>query len=253
MAARFYRGLPVALIAFALTLSWSAPASAHAAYKDSDPADESTISSSPTSVWAEFTEPVSDASTLKIYDPCGEQVDGGDVERSGYRMTVSMSSDRQGEFTVRFVANSSLDGHTTSGEFTFTATDGAPCAPPADEKDDTGTTKPDSPRNDQAEQSDAAEEPVPATQDDPVTEAAGSDNNGNTSASDGTNGGRGGKSGGDRKKEIQLAADKEPPAPKGPSLFGDMPWGSFGMALAFALVIGAAGGKVYAGIMGPRA
>lgn len=104
-------------------------ASAHAAYKDSNPADGATVSSPPSEVWAEFTEPPesSEASRLEVYDPCGARVDTGGTTASGYRMTTAMSADKQGKYTVVFQVVSALDGHPTKGQFTFTSTGGAPC------------------------------------------------------------------------------------------------------------------------------
>ncbi|MBA2725471.1 MAG: copper resistance protein CopC, partial [Actinobacteria bacterium] len=77
----------------------TSPAFAHAAYKESSPADKSTVSSPPTEVWAEFTEPPAQSSQLEIYDPCGERVDSGSASILAYRMTTTMSSDRQGTYT----------------------------------------------------------------------------------------------------------------------------------------------------------
>lgn len=103
------------------------PAAAHAAYKDSSPADRSSVSSPPGSVWAEFTEPVSSSSTLEIYDPCGTRVDAGDSSVSGYRITVSMDGSHAGTYEARFSVVSTLDGHSTTGSFTFTSTGGNDC------------------------------------------------------------------------------------------------------------------------------
>jgi methionine-rich copper-binding protein CopC len=245
MVCQWRRVLPVAVLALSVGLGWAGTASAHAAYKDSDPADESTVSSSPASVWAEFTEPLSQASTLKIFDPCGSQVDAGDVQIAGYRMTVSMSSQMAGEFTVAFVANSSLDGHTTNGEFTFISSSGDPCTSGSDDK--TGASQPDAQSSDQTAV--ASETQAPAAEENAAPKS--------TDSADGATSDASAKDRGKSKRkpraDIELAADQTPEPPSEPSLFGDMPWGSFGVALLFALLIGAAGGKVYAGIMGPRA
>lgn len=253
MLSKLRRLAPVVFLALVIALGWAPSASAHAAYKDSDPGDESSISTAPSSVWAEFTEPLSDASSLTIFDPCGTQVDAGDVQISGYRMTVSMASDKRGEFTVRFVANSSLDGHTTNGDFTFAATDGKDCAG-ASEEQPTG----DKPQRDQ-DTSDPSDDSAPADTSPASDEAASQTGDTNSKEDQDTARGNrsGGKNGTDRggKKSagIELALDNAPAPSKQPTLLGDMPWGAFGLALLFALLIGAAGGKVYAGIMGPRA
>lgn len=100
------------------------------------------MSSPPSEVWAEFTEPPAPGSTLKVYDGCGAQVDNGDSRVEGFRF-------------------------------------------------------------------------------------------GRTAGGDG----------------LDLARDTERPK-KG--LMDGIEWGEFAFALAIAAVIGAAGGKVYAGIVGPR-
>jgi methionine-rich copper-binding protein CopC len=130
MRSHLRRGLTGVLIAVVLAAMSGGPASAHATYEDSDPADDSTVGSAPSSVWAEFSETLADGSYLKIYDPCGRQVDDGNVQRSldGYRMTVGMSSLMKGVFTVRFQASSGVDGHVTGGQFTFEVTSGDSCA-----------------------------------------------------------------------------------------------------------------------------
>lgn len=117
-------GCTLALVA--LTCA-AAPAGAHAAYRASDPADEETVAQAPSSVWAEFTEPVTLDSRLEVYDPCGERVDGGDSSVTGYRITVSMASERAGTYTVAFSVISAVDGHPTQGSFTFRAAQGEPC------------------------------------------------------------------------------------------------------------------------------
>ncbi|HEV3473139.1 MAG TPA: copper resistance protein CopC, partial [Actinomycetota bacterium] len=88
------RGIVVASLLVSLV---PGAAYAHAAYKDSDPKDEASVSSPPSSVWAEYTEPVQEG-YLNIYDPCGARVDDGNTQVTGYRMTVGMSADRAGTY-----------------------------------------------------------------------------------------------------------------------------------------------------------
>lgn len=112
---------------FALSLLLPVPAGAHAAYDGSNPPDEGTVSSPPAEVWAEFTEPPAEGSTLQIVDPCGQRVDAGDYRYFGYRVTVSMSADKQGTYSANWHVVSDLDSHPTSGTFTFTSTGGEAC------------------------------------------------------------------------------------------------------------------------------
>src|SRR5687768_5482312 len=118
-------GLSVVALSIA---AFSVPAFAHAAYESSDPADGSTVSSPPSRVIADFTERLQPAtSRLSVYDPCGAQVDNGDSLIANDRITVSMSANKQGTYVVRFQAHSDVDGHVTTGEFSFTSSGGSPC------------------------------------------------------------------------------------------------------------------------------
>ena len=78
------------MAAVALVLCAAAPAGAHAVYKSSDPADESTVHKAPQRVTAEFSEPPTSDSYMEIFDACGEQVDLGDSEAVGYELRLGM-------------------------------------------------------------------------------------------------------------------------------------------------------------------
>jgi copper transport protein len=104
----------------------AAPASGHAAYRESDPARGATVAEAPQQVSAEFTEPLTTDSALQVVDPCGRRVDGN-TEVNGERATVAMSGDVAGSYQVRFRLISTVDGHPTRGGFTFTAQRGAAC------------------------------------------------------------------------------------------------------------------------------
>ena len=125
------RLVATAVVALAIVGGTSAPASAHAAYKNSDPADETSVSSAPSQIWAEFTEPPGPGSFMEVFDECGEQVDAGDSRNDGYRIYLSMSGTRSGTYRVTFNVASATDSHVTRGEFTFMAASGEPC--PAEE------------------------------------------------------------------------------------------------------------------------
>ena len=135
---------PIFILLTLLTLL-PTKAQAHAAYEASDPGNGATVSSPPQRVTADFTEPVIDDSTLEIFDPCGAQVDNGDSVVAADRVTVTMSGDKGGTYTVVFAVVSSVDGHPTNGEFEFSSSGGAPC--PSDEpeagNEAAGTSKDD--------------------------------------------------------------------------------------------------------------
>jgi hypothetical protein len=236
----------VVLVLFA-TVALPTAALAHASYKSSDPANRSTVATAPASISAEFTEPLASGSYLQVFDPCGDQVDNGDTEISGYTMSVTQGSSRAGTFTVRFRALSTLDPHEVNGSFSFTATGGEPCPgaePPADEKSET------------AEKSETVED---AERDQPVVAADDGDpeQQGSADASEGDR--KEGRESNakplrkkdERKAKTRVLAQRRERDQRG--LFDDMPIGSFAISLAISALIGAAGGKVYAGIMGPRA
>lgn len=227
-----------------------ATAKAHASYKASDPANRSKVGTAPASLWAEFTEPLATGSYLHVYDPCGQRVDNGDTEISGYRMSVTQTGTRAGTYTVRFRALSTLDPHEVNGSFTFTATDGEPC--PGSEPDP-------EPQPEEKEEAEAppgendgggsGETPV-ASQEQPDSPDGGdgkkaskpkADRNGKVFAAAGSKKGS-------RVRVLAARRDRSEPG-----LLEGIPVGSLAVALIISALIGAAGGKVYAGIMGPRA
>lgn len=228
-----------------------AVAYAHAAYKDSDPKDEATVSSPPSSVWAEYTEPVQEG-YLNIYDPCGVQVDDGNTQVTGYRMTVGMSADRAGTYSVQWKAASAVDPHVTSGTFTFTVTSGEPCA--AEEEDEPAPKE----RDERQQRGDS--------------QASDDSSNGST-VGDGSKSKTGPVDEPRRKGDAEVkgtreirdhlrgrgAGDDKPielvqsaPSNGERGIWDGIPLGGFLMAMAIAAAVGAAGGRIYANIMGPR-
>ena len=233
----------------------AAPALAHAAYKDSNPADGATVSSPPAEVWAEFTEPPesSEASRLEVYDPCGARVDSGGTQASGYRMTTAMSADKQGEYTVLFQVVSALDGHPTKGQFTFTSTGGAPC--PGTEEE----PEPEAPESGSAEGSSTGG----GAEDEPFTVAGGGGDKPFDPVDALKHHGKKGKGKhGDHKRAQKKDKDKPavapvaqapqtpPTTPTSDSQNIPMDWLiiSFGVAA----LIGAAGGQIYVNLLGPK-
>jgi methionine-rich copper-binding protein CopC len=204
------------------------------------------FSSSPSEVSANYTEPLSDGSYLKVYDPCGDQVDSGDVRIFHDEMTVSMAGERSGSYRVDWLAISDIDPHSTRGSFTFTVTSGESC-PQAEG----GST------NRRARASQEETDSEVGSNDDLDAPGAGSSNNDRARASgDSGNGGRDDvdrQRRGDRQSSNpNLAAERNEDPPRGPSAF-DLPSGKVAIAWLVAGAIGAIGGLIYDGIMGPRA
>lgn len=263
---RLFAGFGTALL---LTLLVAPPAYAHAAYESSDPGNQTTVSSPPSRVTAEFTEPVVDESRLEIFDPCGSQVDGGDSFVAADRITVSMSADKQGTYTVRFSVISAVDSHPTNGEFTFTSTGGAPCpgAEPEEEEptgsggggnDASGSGGGSSDSSDSSggvstgsdsSTSRVRMDPRAGNRNPQTTDKQGRLEDDVDRARDG---------GGSREADKGFENASAAMAPSALSasdienIWEGIPLGGFIAALLVAAAIGGAGGLVYAGIMGPK-
>ncbi|MDQ3953260.1 MAG: copper resistance protein CopC [Actinomycetota bacterium] len=249
----------VLLVACAALVAAAPAASAHAAYKSSDPADGATVASPPSRVSAEFTEPLTQSSSLQVFDPCGTRVDHGGSTVSGYEMSVSMSGEFSGTYVVDFTAQSSFDSHTTRGSFTFTSSGGSSCA------GDPEPTQPPSGGGGGGSGGGGAgggggSGDGGAVAQDPVVSTEGS---GATSGSGGTGGPRpaGGTSNArNRPARDAGSRDAGPVAfqntgdrtPAGEPAPWDLPVDGVVIAFALCVMIGAAGGRVYAGIVAPR-
>ena len=261
---RILMALLMSLVGSALLFP-AAPATAHTAYKQSDPADESTVSNPPSSIWAEFTEPPTEESNLKVYGPCGGRVDPGDSSVAGYRITVSVNDSHAGTYRADFDVASKLDGHGTDGSFTFTSSGGEPC-PGADGGADDGSSG-----DDEGDGSSGDEGMTSAPGDDDSGSGFGSSGSsdagsGGEEATSGNGGNRdpGTKAGGNKKRDRGgdqasgsndqelTVADGPKPREEAPGIWEGIPIGGFLMAMTVAALIGAAGGRIYAGIMGPK-
>jgi methionine-rich copper-binding protein CopC len=225
---------------------------AHAAYKDSDPKDGETVSSPPSRVTAEFTEQiVEDYSYLEVFDPCGRQVDNRDSLVVHDRITLSISGEARGVYVVRFNVVSAVDGHPTVGSFDFTASGGSECPaqkpPPAQQEASSGGKGPGS-STDAGSGTSAA----------PVSGSSGSrDNSPRGDAGTKVRGKRTGERDAPRARDEETAGDALAAASPSPeqrraSVWEGIPMGWFAVALGMAAIVGAAGGFVYAGIVGPR-
>jgi methionine-rich copper-binding protein CopC len=246
--------------AVAALVAAAAPAAlAHAAYKSSNPADESTVATPPAQVSAEFTEPLTETSSMQVFDPCGNQVDNGDSDPSGYEMTVSMSADKAGTYTVEFSAQSALDSHVTSGAFTFTSSGGSPCPgsePPPDPGGGGGPGGGNGSGGGGGGRGSGADP-------DPTSPAASGGGSGRTASSGGGGPAGTGKARNERTVRNQRAGRGD--GTNGPVAFQpaggnvpsdepapwDLPVGGVLLAFALCVMIGAAGGRVYAGIVAP--
>lgn len=248
----------ICLAAAAVILAAAPAALGHAAYKSSNPGDGSTVASPPGSVTAEFTEPLTDSSSLSVFDPCGRQVDAGDSRPSGYEMTVSMSAATAGTYTVEFKAQSALDSHVTSGSFEFTSSGGDACPgaePPAPMGPGGGSGEGSGDNRSGGGGGGSVTQPGGAT---------GSSDPGDVVALDTGEGafkpagevGRGAGRG--PRNRPRGSAETAPVAfqPARDSVSGepapwDLPVGGVVLAFALCVMIGAAGGRVYAGIVAP--
>jgi methionine-rich copper-binding protein CopC len=127
MTLSFRRAWPLALLmVVALTLLSAGIASAHADLKSSIPAAGATVATAPQKVVAVFTEALkAEGKELKVTDASGAVVDMGDttLDKSDADRTtlfVSLKSElANGSYTVNW-KNTSTDGHTEAGSFTFT-------------------------------------------------------------------------------------------------------------------------------------
>jgi len=101
------------------------PALAHPTVVSRSPEDGSTVSQPPSEVSVEFDEIVTNAD-LDVFDPCGAQVDTGSPQALGRTVSVGVSADKAGTYRVAWVVVSE-DGHNVRGDWTFTSSGGAAC------------------------------------------------------------------------------------------------------------------------------
>ena len=255
------RAFPIAL----LLVLQAGPASAHARYESSNPADKATVSSPPSQVMADFSEPVTSDSYLTVTDPCGEVV-SGTSSPSADKVTVSMNGAAAGTYTVYFRVQSTIDSHVTDGTFSFTSSGGSPCpgeepAPNGGGGDDknpggrgggndpaTGDDGDDSSTGDGSV--DTTDSDAPVASDDVATEGdhGGSKNGNRDHSKHKGNGGRNKGNSTDVALPIERARERKAPPP-----WEGLPADGVITALVIAALIGAAGGRIYASIMGPRA
>ncbi|HWL64797.1 MAG TPA: copper resistance CopC family protein [Actinomycetota bacterium] len=248
------RWLTAIFAGMALAVLVALPAWGHAAYKSSDPADGASFPSPPSQVTAEYTEPPDSASYLRVFDPCGRQVDMGNSSQDAVRnsVTVGMNGDAAGTYRVDWFVNSTKDNHPTRGSFTFTVQNGAPC-PGQDE-----------PPDESAPEERDRQPGEPVDRDGTTGGTSGRPGSGGSSGSGGDRGvttdrgepgRRPGGDGSRQRDDVDEPFEPGPVAvdgPREPGLLTGIPLGGLLMAYAIAAIIGAAGGLIYAGIMGYR-
>ena len=223
-------------------------ASAHAAYSGSNPPDESVVSTPPSEVTAEFTEPPAEGSSLSIVDECGRRVDNGDSANSGFEIRVTMSSTSKGTYTVSYRVTSGYDSHVTTGEFTFSSSGGDDCAgEEVVERDGDEGTDENPGGGGSRDDGSVAREREGSGAVGGETSQGRSDRE--ARRNDRRPGGRG-RSGGDGAIDRAARPPLEPARDRAP--WDGIALQDFLVGMALAVLIGAAGGKVYAGIVGPR-
>ena len=112
-----------AIASLALLLAGATAAFAHAELKRAVPPAGSTVSTAPTEVVVNFSEPLETAfSTLVVRDSVGKQVDKADphIDKNDRTiMRVSLQPLQSGTYTVKWRVVT-VDTHRTEGTFTFT-------------------------------------------------------------------------------------------------------------------------------------
>src|SRR6202165_1177303 len=112
------RRATAALVAALAAMAIPAAASAHAELGSSSPAANARLGTAPGVVLLEFSQTLNTAlSSASVVDPGGHAWKG-QVD-SGYEIRVPLTSNAPGVYTVDWVSVSQVDGHRTSGSFTF--------------------------------------------------------------------------------------------------------------------------------------
>ena len=251
------KGFGIAAAAGLVVLIAAAPALAHPKVVSRTPEDGSTVDQPPSEVSVEFDEAVTNAD-LNVFDPCGDQVDNGNPDVFLQTVTVGMSAERAGTYSVRWEVISE-DGHNVSGSWTFASSGGSAC-PGSGGGDgngkgaNTGGTGGNQPGGGGNDSEGDAQTSGPGGDD-----TAGSDEGGANKGSGGKHQGHDDKDKKNNKKskhdhprsdeprEVDLVAGDED---NGGS--SDMPVDWLLISFGIAALIGAAGGSIYASIVGPR-
>lgn len=116
-----------AVFGLAFAATWAAalatPASAHAALKETDPANGALLEAAPSEIRFAFTEPPDlSLTTIGVVDRSGAPIPTGPVQpvpSAEREIRVGLDDVPDGVYTVTWRTVSNVDGHVTSGAFTF--------------------------------------------------------------------------------------------------------------------------------------
>ncbi|MBW3595568.1 MAG: copper resistance protein CopC [Actinobacteria bacterium] len=235
------------------------PAAAHATYESSNPPDGGTVSSPPSQVTAEFSEPlIPDNSYMDVTDPCGGDV-GGETSVTAKTMTVDMSASHKGTYVVSWRAHSSVDGHVTTGSFSFDSSGGEAC--PGDGGGGAGADRNRGGAG-AAGSRDSVDSGESVPSEDDASRASATRGDADNDANDRRAGDKGGKhstshrrsrSGrgdGDEGGPVAQGAVRE--VPPAPSALEGIPIDGLMITLAVSALIGAAAAKIYVSLSGDR-
>lgn len=250
------RPVVLTLAASLMSLALSGVAWAHPAYKASDPGKDATVSQAPSEVWVEFTESI-EGGQVEVFDPCGQQVDNHDSTQNltNDRITVSVSAHHAGTYRVRWKVLGE-DSHSTQGEFTFAVSSGHPC--PGEEKE---TVKEPRERDRENEPRQQDDQRVSMSEPEDEDEARNSGDRVRATrerrpvaASRASATEKRARSNRQRNVVAQ-APDPHPTDDESEErgIWDGIPIGDFLIALMVAALIGAGAGRIYAGILGPKA
>jgi hypothetical protein len=191
-------------------------------------------------------------------------------------MTASMSSDKQGTYTARFSVTSDLDSHVTTGSFTFTSTGGESCPGAAEAPAEPSEEKPSASGGTEDGGSDAGGDAAATGSGATEGTSGATEGTSRAAAAEGTadkpgrhkdmnhekkkkkkaDGQRNQDGEGGEPKDKNSSSATGPPVgdDEEPPSSGEIPMDWLMISFGIAGAVGAAGGKVYAGLMGgPRA
>jgi hypothetical protein len=195
---------------------------------------------------------------LDVFDPCGTQVDDGSPQALGRTVSVGMSADRSGTYTVQWQVISE-DGHNVSGDWTFVSSGGAAC-PGSDPQPRRGGGDGGDPSADR----ETSQDGEIAGNSEGATETSGSgsgpaddpqrSDRSRTSQQPGTSDAKGGAHRHDQgPRGRQPGGGSAAPGDASPGTStGDLPLDWLLISFGIAALVGAAGGSLYTNIVNPR-
>lgn len=115
-------------------IAFASPAVAHGDLHGTNPADGSTVGKPPSEIRVTLTEAPTSGAEGRVTDGCDRKV-AAPVSVDGSDIVMSTRGGERGRWKVTYRAVSSVDGHTTRGNFGFTVSGKKDCSKP-DEADD---------------------------------------------------------------------------------------------------------------------